>query len=83
MTICLPTANSNVLNPVHIISKVTDSHTVTYTQVWVDGVKAYQVQANSINTHVSMSTGVTHRVTVQAIDNINQIFKQTVYVTVH
>jgi hypothetical protein len=83
VTLCEPSANSNVLNPVHIVAKVTDSHTVTYTQVWIDGTKKYQVQASSLNTYVSMTTGVTHRVTVQAIDNINQIFKQTVYVTVH
>ncbi|HEV2699694.1 MAG TPA: carboxypeptidase regulatory-like domain-containing protein [Terriglobales bacterium] len=83
VTLCEPTANSTVLNSVHIVAKTTDSHTVTYTQVWVDGVKKYQVQANSLNTHVSMTTGVTHRVTVQALDNASQIFKQTVYVTVH
>ena len=83
VTLCEPTANSTVLNSVHIVAKTADSHTITYTQVWVDGVKKYEVQANSVNTYVSMTTGVTHRVTVQALDNASQVFKQTVYVTVH
>lgn len=83
VTICEPSANTNVLNPVHVVAKTTDSHTVTYTQIWVDGVKKVQVAAKSIDTHVSMTTGVTHRVTVQALDNASQIFKTTVYVTVH
>jgi hypothetical protein len=35
-----------------------------------------------MNSYVSMSRGVTHRITVQAVDNSNNIFKQTVYATV-
>ena len=83
VTMCLPTANSTVLNPVHVIGLTTDSHTVTLTQIWVDGKKVKEVNGNSINASVPMTTGVTHRVTMQAVDNINQIFKQSVYVTVH
>ena len=83
VTLCLPSANSSVLNPVHVIAMTTDSHPVTLSQIWVDGKKIYEVKTNSINTHVAMTTGVTHRVTVQAVDSINQIFKQTVYVTAH
>ena len=83
VTICEPTANSTVLNPVHIIAKATDNTTVNHLEVWIDGVKKYQVSGGSINAYVSMSTGVTHRITVQAVDNSSQIFKQTVYATVH
>lgn len=83
VTLCLPSANSSVLNPVHVIALTTDSHPVTLSQIWVDGKKIYEVKAKSINTHVAMTTGVTHRVTVQAVDSINQIFKQTVYITAH
>jgi hypothetical protein len=83
VTICLPSANSTVLNPVHIIAKATDSHPVNNLQVWVDYIKVYQLSGASLNANVSMSTGVTHRVTVQATDNINQVIKQTLYVTVH
>jgi hypothetical protein len=83
VTICEPTANSTVLNPVHIIGKATDSTTVNHLEVWIDGAKKYQVSGGSINAYVSMSTGVTHRITVQAVDNSSHIFKQTVYATVH
>lgn len=83
VTICLPSANSTVLNPVHIIAKATDSHPVNNLQVWVDYVKRYQLSGGSLNANISMSTGVTHRVTIQATDNINQVVKQTLYVTVH
>jgi hypothetical protein len=83
VTICEPTSNSTVLNPVHIIAKATDSTSVNHLEVWVDGAKKYQVSGSSLNSYVSMTTGVTHRLTVQAVDNANQIFKQTVYATVH
>ena len=76
-------ANSTVLNPVHIIAKATDSHPVSNLQVWVDYVKVSQLSGASLNANIPMSTGVTHKVTVQATDNINQIVKQTLYVTVH
>jgi len=83
VTICEPSANSTVLNPVHIIAKATDMQAVNHLEVWVDGTKVYQVAGGSTNANVSMSTGVTHRLAVQAVDNSNQIFNQTVYVTVH
>jgi hypothetical protein len=83
VTVCEPITNTAVLNPVHIIAMTNDSHTVTYTQIWVDGVKNYQVAAKSVDTHLLMTTGVSHRLTVQALDDAGQIFKTTVYVTVH
>jgi hypothetical protein len=83
VTICQPTANSIVLNPVHIIAKATDSTPVGHLEVWVDGTtKAYQVNGGSVNAYVSMTRGKTHRITVQAVDTSNHIFKQTVYATV-
>jgi carboxypeptidase family protein/Big-like domain-containing protein/calcineurin-like phosphoesterase family protein len=82
VTLCEPTANSTVLNPVHIIAKATDSMAVNHLEVWVDGTKVYQVSGGSINANVSMSRGATHRITVQAVDNASHVFKQTVYATV-
>ena len=82
VTICEPTANSTVLNPVHIIAKATDTTTVNHLEVWIDGAKAYQLSGGSINAYVSMSRGVTHRITVQAVDNSSHVFKQAVYATV-
>ncbi len=82
VTICLPTANSTVLNPVHIIAKATDAQALNRLEVWVDGTKVSSFSGNSLNALISMSTGATHRLTVQAVDSINQLFKQTIYVTV-
>jgi hypothetical protein len=81
VTICLPTSNSTVLNSVHVIAKATDTQPVSYTQIYVDGVKKYQISGSSINTHVSMSTGQ-RRLTVQATDSQNRIFRHTIYITV-
>jgi Carboxypeptidase regulatory-like domain/Calcineurin-like phosphoesterase len=83
VTMCLPGANASVLNPVHVLAKTTDSHPIALLQIWVDGKKVYEAKAISVDTHESMTVGTTHRVTVQAIDSINQIFKQSVTVTVH
>jgi hypothetical protein len=82
VTLCQPTSNSTVLNPVHIIATAADSTAVNHLEVWVDGTKVYQVGGSSINANVSMSRGTTHRITVQAVDNANHIFKQTAYATV-
>ena len=67
--------------PVHVIGLTTDSHTVVLTQIWVDGKKVTEINGNSINVSLPMTAGITHRATVQAVDNINQGSKQTVYVT--
>jgi hypothetical protein len=80
---CLPGVNASVLNPVHVLAKTTDSHPIALIQIWVDGKKVYEAKAISVDTHESMIVGTTHRVTVQAIDSVNQIFKQSATVTVH
>jgi hypothetical protein len=83
VTMCLPGVNASVLNPVHVLAKTTDSHPIALIQIWVDGKKVYEAKAISVDTHESMIVGTTHRVTVQAIDSVNQIFKQSATVTVH
>jgi hypothetical protein len=83
VTMCLPGANASVLNPVHVLAKTTDSHPISLIQIWVDGKKVYEAKTISVDTHESMTVGTTHRVTLQAIDSTNQIFKQSVTVTVH
>ena len=80
VTICSPAANATVSSPVHIVATATDSKSVSYLQIYVDGVKQYQVSGGSLDTSVAMSTG-TRRLTVQAGDGAT-IFKQTIYITV-
>src|SRR2546423_8999492 len=79
VTICMPTANSTVTSPVHIVAGTTDSKTVQFMQIYVDGVKKYEIKANSLDTSLAMSAG-THRLTVQAYDGA--YFKQTINITV-
>lgn len=79
VTICSPAAGQTVSSPVHIVATTTDSKAVQFLQIYLDGVKKYQVAGASLDTSLAMTAG-THRLTVQAYDGIN--FKQTIYITV-
>lgn len=80
VTVCTPTDGSTVTSPVHITAATISSTPVQYMQIYVDGTKKYQVNANSVDTSVSM-TGGQHRLTVQAY-NGSTVFKKTEYITV-
>lgn len=79
VTICTPAANATVSSPVSIVAGSTDSKTVTLMQIYLDGVKKYEVAGNKLNTSLAMTVG-THRLTVQAYDGT--YFKQTINITV-
>ena len=79
VTICTPSAGQTVSSPVHIVAQTTDSKTVNLMQIFVDGVKKYQVYASSLDTSVAIASG-THRLVVRASDGT--IFKQVIYITV-
>jgi acid phosphatase len=79
VTICTPSSGQTVSSPVHIVAETTDSNTVNLMQIYVDGVKKYQVYASSLDTSLAMTSG-THRLAVQASDGT--IFKQVIYITV-
>src|SRR5437868_14019774 len=79
VTICTPTANSTVTSPVNIVAGTTDGKTVQFIQIYVDGVKKYEIKAKSLDTSLAMAAG-THRLTVQAYDGT--YFKQTIFITV-
>jgi phospholipase C len=82
VTICSPANNATGLtSPVNVVAGTTDTNTVKLMQIYLDGVKVYEVSANSLNTNVTMSAA-THRLTVQAYDTASQIFKSTIYITV-
>jgi hypothetical protein len=66
---------------VAISAGTTDSQSVTLMQIYVDGVKNYQIASNTLSTSLAMAAGG-HRVTVQAYDSANRIFKSTVNITV-
>src|SRR5436309_2918610 len=84
VTICTPANNATGLtSPVHVNAGATDTgHTIKLMQIFVDGVGVTNVANQSwIDKSVAMSTG-TRRLTVQATDDANTLFRTTVYVTV-
>ena len=79
VTICNPADGATVTSPVRVVAGTNDSQPVTVMQIYVDGVKVYQVAANQLDTAVPMSDG-NHRLTVQARDAASRVFKQTIFV---
>jgi hypothetical protein len=65
---------------VHVIAQATDTQQVTSLHVSVDGIKKFQANANSLDTRISMSSGV-HRITVVAKDASGYYWK-TIDITV-
>jgi acid phosphatase len=79
VTICTPSSGQTLASPVHVTAAATDSQTVKYIEIWVDGVKQYIVPGGTLDTLLPMTSG-THRFTVQANDGVS--FKSTIYITV-
>jgi phospholipase C len=85
VTICTPANNATGLtSPVHVNAGTTDTgRTIKYIQVFLDGASVPPATLNQtwIDRQISMAAG-THRLTVQATDSANTIFKSTVNITV-
>ncbi len=81
VTICTPTAGAVVQSPVRVLAGTSSEQTIDLVQIYLDGDKVYEVAADRLDTSIPMTPG-THRLTVQAYDVLNNIFKSTVYVTV-
>lgn len=82
VTICTPASGANVTSPLNVSAGATDSNAVKVMQIYVDGVNVYHVlNAKQLSTSVTMTTGA-HRLTVQAQDSTNTVFKTTENVTV-
>ena len=81
VTICQPGAGATVSSPVQVVAAATDSTSVQYMQVYVDGVKKYQQNGTAqISTSIAMAQG-SHTLTVQAKDK-RRTFKQTITIAV-
>ncbi len=79
VSLCAPLDGATVTSPVHILAGTTSTATVTYIEVWVDGVKQYHLNDDYLDIDLAMGNG-THRVTVQAYNGV--VFKKTVNITV-
>jgi len=82
VTICTPADGSSATSPVRVLAGTTSANPVTLVQIYLDGSKVYEVASDRLDHAVAMSSGATHRLTVQAYDNTGFVFKSTVYVTV-
>ena len=81
VTICTPVNNASVTSPVAITGGTTDTKTVSYVQLFIDGKGSTKQTGSSFNSSVSLTTGA-HRLTLQAKDTGGAVFKQTINVTV-
>jgi hypothetical protein len=80
VTICSPANNASVSSPVNVVAGTTDSHSVSFMQLYVDGAGVVTQNGNKLNASVALTAG-THRLTVQAKDTAGVVFKQTINVT--
>ncbi len=80
VVICSPANNATISSPVTIVAQGTDSASILVTQIYIDGVKQFQVDGSSVNTSLPLAAGA-HRITVVAVDSAGT-FKSSVNVTV-
>ena len=82
VTICTPSNGASLGSPVQVNAGTTDTaNPVKLMQIYVDGVKKYQVAADSVDTPLDLAEG-SHRLTVQAVDSANVVFKSSFTITV-
>lgn len=81
VTINAPANNATVSSPVRVSASVTSDKTISYTQVYVDGVAKYTINSQTIDVYLPLASGA-HRITVQAKDNAGVFTKSTINVTV-
>jgi hypothetical protein len=79
--ICAPANNATVSSPFTVQAAAHMANAVNNSQIWLDGVKVYQVSGANVNTSVTAAAG-SHRLTVQSADTTGALTKQTVFVTV-
>src|SRR5258706_6232968 len=81
VTICTPANGATVTSPVHIVAGTTSSTTVTAMKIYVDNNIAYSINANQLDTQVTMPAG-NHYVVVQAWNSAGQVFKSPINISV-
>ncbi len=85
ITICSPLDGDQQTSPVELAAVTTDSNPLDATQVYVDGVKAAEGNADEANyvlTEILMEPGP-HRITFQAVEQSGLIIRKTINITVH
>src|SRR5438067_13484225 len=67
VTVSSPSNGSTDASPVHFVASASSSYPITAIRIYVDNVSVYLVNASTLDTNVSMSSG-SHYVVVQAWD---------------
>jgi hypothetical protein len=80
VSITTPSNNASVSRTPSVAGKATGSVPISLMQIYVDGVKNYEVAGSSVSKSVSVTSGK-HRITVQSVDSKGGLAKATVYVT--
>jgi hypothetical protein len=81
INICSPGDGATVGSPARLIAAAGSPNPVRLMQVYVDGVKKYEVGSNRIDVSLPMALGL-RRLTVQGLDTAGSWFKRSIYVTV-
>lgn len=77
-----PANGATVASPAHFVANATSSYPITAIRVYVDGVSAYTVNSNKLDTYLNMSQG-SHSVVVQAWDSTGAVQKNSISINVN
>lgn len=81
VVISSPASGATVASPVHVVASASSANPITSMRIYVDGVSAFVISSNKIDTLVNMAAG-THTVVVQAWDSKGTVFKSQIALTV-
>jgi len=82
VAVTAPVSSSSVSNPVKFVATASaKSAKITSMKIYVDSVSKYSVNAASINTTLTLSSGSRH-ITVQAWDSTGAVYKNSFTITV-
>lgn len=82
VTMSSPLAGLSVLSPFRVIASATAPAGIKTMQVYIDGVKRYQVSASNLNVSLTASRGI-RRIRIAAVDNNGiTIYNNPVYFTI-
>lgn len=81
VNICSPLNGAAVNSPVHVVAATTDSASVKFIQIYLDGRAVFSARGGRLDANVAMGAG-SRRVTVRAKDSAGVTFNKTIFITV-
>jgi hypothetical protein len=80
VTISSPVNNTTVTSTPTVSGKASSSLSISLMQIYVDGIKKYEIAGSSVSKSLSVSTG-SHRITLQSLDKNGGSAKSSINVT--